>query len=202
MPNALILGYQKSRIRHTPSHLLKWSRATRSFVKEFVLNTGSALPHQIKCVGVPVARCQGYVPCRARGTPTHADINPAHSKNLKPLTLSNKRTEQSRAGQSKPKKKPQVLQLRARNPPSIGGWRRQQCVHICCTIKPVYPAYAALRHNLQKFVPPRRAYWAKANFPHTLHSSLHPSSFPFIFNPNKAHNTWNAQSTGQAAPER
>jgi hypothetical protein len=41
MPNALILGYQKSRIRHTPSHLYKWSRSTRSFVKVVVFNTRS-----------------------------------------------------------------------------------------------------------------------------------------------------------------
>jgi hypothetical protein len=43
MPNALILEYQKSRIRHTPSHLYKRSRSTRSYVKEFVLNTASGI---------------------------------------------------------------------------------------------------------------------------------------------------------------
>jgi hypothetical protein len=52
MPNALILEYQKSRIRHTPSHLRPPERTTgsfvkvgvfntRSFVKDCVLNTGS-----------------------------------------------------------------------------------------------------------------------------------------------------------------
>jgi hypothetical protein len=52
MPNALTLGYQKSRIRHTPSHLRPPEGATgsfvkvgvfntRSFVKDCVLNTGS-----------------------------------------------------------------------------------------------------------------------------------------------------------------
>jgi hypothetical protein len=41
MPNALILGYQKSRIRHTPSHLRPTGRATGSFGKDCVLNTSS-----------------------------------------------------------------------------------------------------------------------------------------------------------------
>jgi hypothetical protein len=41
MPNALILGYQKSRIRHTPSHLRPTERATGSFVKVVVFNTRS-----------------------------------------------------------------------------------------------------------------------------------------------------------------
>jgi hypothetical protein len=40
MPNALILGYQKSRIRHTPSHLRPSERATGSFVKVDMSNTG------------------------------------------------------------------------------------------------------------------------------------------------------------------
>jgi hypothetical protein len=39
MPNALILGYQKSRIRHTPSHLRPPERATGSFFKVVVFNT-------------------------------------------------------------------------------------------------------------------------------------------------------------------
>jgi hypothetical protein len=39
MPNALILEYQKSRIRHTPSHLRPPRRATGSFVKVVVFNT-------------------------------------------------------------------------------------------------------------------------------------------------------------------
>jgi hypothetical protein len=42
MPNALILEYQKSRIRHTPSHLRPPERATRSLRLELVSNTGRA----------------------------------------------------------------------------------------------------------------------------------------------------------------
>jgi hypothetical protein len=41
MPNALILEYQKSRIRHTPSHLGPTERATGSVVKVVVFNTVS-----------------------------------------------------------------------------------------------------------------------------------------------------------------
>jgi hypothetical protein len=43
MPNALILGYQKSRIRHTPSHLRPSERTTRSLRLELVFNTGHAV---------------------------------------------------------------------------------------------------------------------------------------------------------------
>jgi hypothetical protein len=43
MPNALILEYQKSRIRHAPSHLRPPECATCSFVKVIVFNAGSAL---------------------------------------------------------------------------------------------------------------------------------------------------------------
>jgi hypothetical protein len=39
MPNALILEYQKSRIRHTPSHLRPSGRTTGSFFKVVVFNT-------------------------------------------------------------------------------------------------------------------------------------------------------------------
>jgi filamentous hemagglutinin family protein len=49
MPNALILGYQKSRIRHTPSHLRPPERATGSFVIVGVFNTGVLTLQPLRC---------------------------------------------------------------------------------------------------------------------------------------------------------
>jgi hypothetical protein len=71
MPNALILEYQKSRIRHTPSHLHKWSRATRSLRPELVFNTDHAAvttadtdtvtPKQTRSLTKPAKRWWGVV---------------------------------------------------------------------------------------------------------------------------------------------
>jgi hypothetical protein len=93
---ACLCGFGRDGVCLTRSY---WGTRNRALgIRHLTCTNGRALPvasskilcsipvalciNQIKCVGVPVARCQGYVPCQARGTPTHADTKPAHQKNL------------------------------------------------------------------------------------------------------------------------
>jgi hypothetical protein len=72
MPNALILEYQKSRIRHTPSHLRPSERATgsfvkvgmfntRSFIKDGVFNTGSLVTAALRREQITLQASQAVV---------------------------------------------------------------------------------------------------------------------------------------------